>query len=113
LMALIIEVDRSLDHQLTQNAGLSHFGYTALARLSEAENRSLRMSDLASTANGSLSRLSQVIAKLEKKGWVTRSADPDDGRYTVATLTEIVSSVRLVSNPSSARDVAFPTGSCS
>ena len=88
LMALIIEVDRSLDHQLTQNAGLSHFGYTALARLSEAENRSLRMSDLASTANGSLSRLSQVIAKLEKKGWVTRSADPDDGRYTVATLTD-------------------------
>ena len=88
LMALIIEVDRSLDHQLTQNAGLSHFGYTALARLSEAENRSLRMSELASTANGSLSRLSQVIAKLEKKGWVTRSVDPDDGRYTVATLTD-------------------------
>ncbi|NWO16823.1 MAG: winged helix DNA-binding protein, partial [Corynebacterium sp.] len=29
-----------------------------------------------------------VIAKLEKKGWVTRSADPDDGRYTVATLTD-------------------------
>jgi len=88
LMALIIEVDRSLDHQLTRNAGLSHFGYTALARLSEADNRSLRMSELAETANGSLSRLSQVIAKLEKKGWVTRSADPDDGRYTVATLTD-------------------------
>lgn len=88
LMALIIEVDRSLDKQLNQNAGLSHFGYTALARLSEAENRQLRMSELASTANGSLSRLSQVIAKLEKKGWVTRSADPDDGRYTVATLTD-------------------------
>ncbi|MEY8578256.1 MarR family winged helix-turn-helix transcriptional regulator [Corynebacteriaceae bacterium 6-324] len=88
LMALIIEVDRSLDKQLNRNAGLSHFGYTALARLSEAENRQLRMSELASTANGSLSRLSQVIAKLEKKGWVTRSADPDDGRYTVATLTD-------------------------
>lgn len=88
LMALIIQVDRSLDHQLTQSAGLSHFGYTAMARLSEAEGRQLRMSDLASTANGSLSRLSQVIAKLEKKGWVERSADPDDGRYTVATLTD-------------------------
>ncbi|WP_313550548.1 MarR family transcriptional regulator [Corynebacterium sp.] len=88
LMALIIEVDRSLDKQLNRNAGLSHFGYTALARLSEAENRQLRMSELASTANGSLSRLSQVIAKLEKKGWVTRSADPEDGRYTVATLTD-------------------------
>src|SRR5699024_6038928 len=58
LMALIIEVDRSLDRHLTQNAGLSHFGYTALARLSEVENRSLRMIDLASTANGSLSRRS-------------------------------------------------------
>ena len=88
LMALIIEVDRSLDHQLNRNAGLSHFGYTALARLSEAEGRSLRMSELASTANGSLSRLSQVIAKLEKKGWVTRTADPEDGRYTIATLTD-------------------------
>src|SRR5699024_1214467 len=88
LMALIIEVERSLDQQLFHTAGLSHFGYSALVRLSDAENRSLRMSDLASTANGSLSRLSQVIAKLERKGWFSRSADPDEGRFTVATLTE-------------------------
>ncbi|MDY3127774.1 MAG: MarR family winged helix-turn-helix transcriptional regulator [Corynebacterium sp.] len=88
LMALIIGVDGSLDRNLLKEAGLSHFAYTVLARLSEAPGRSLRMSELASTANGSLSRLSQVVSKLEKQGWVVRGTDPYDGRCTVATLTD-------------------------
>jgi DNA-binding MarR family transcriptional regulator len=46
------------------------------------------MSQLAGLANGSLSRLSRVVDRLEKRGWVSRRPDPDDGRYTLATLTE-------------------------
>src|SRR5277367_3442026 len=46
------------------------------------------MSDLAILAEGSLPRLSQVVARLEKRGWVRRTPDPSDGRYTLAILTQ-------------------------
>jgi DNA-binding MarR family transcriptional regulator len=59
-----------------------------MAGLSESPDRTMRMSDLAMLANGSLSRVSHVINRLEKRGWVTRAPDPADGRYTLATLTD-------------------------
>jgi DNA-binding MarR family transcriptional regulator len=46
------------------------------------------MSDLADYADGSLPRLSQVVARLEKRGLVERRPDPADGRFTLATLTD-------------------------
>ena len=78
----------ALDAQLRRAAGISHFEYQVLAALSEAPERTLRMSDLAVLAEGSLSRLSQVVARLEKKKWVRRTPDPTDGRYTLAILTD-------------------------
>ncbi|WP_342671185.1 MarR family winged helix-turn-helix transcriptional regulator [Streptomyces chattanoogensis] len=42
----------------------------------------------AAFAQGSLPRLSQVVGRLEKRGWVRRNPDPTDGRYTVAALTD-------------------------
>jgi len=77
----------ALDAQLRRDAGISHFEYKALALLSEAPDRTLRMSELATWAGSSLPRLSQVIARLEQRGWVRRIPDPADGRYTLATLT--------------------------
>jgi DNA-binding MarR family transcriptional regulator len=47
------------------------------------------MSELATQAEGSLPRLSQVAARLEQRGWVRRTPDPADGRYTLATLTDL------------------------
>ena len=52
-----------------------------------APGRTLRMSALAAQAGGSLPRLSQVAARLEQRGWVRRTPDPADGRYTLVTLT--------------------------
>ena len=46
------------------------------------------MSELAIYANGSLQRLSRAVARLERRGWVTRRPDPADGRYTLAELTD-------------------------
>jgi DNA-binding MarR family transcriptional regulator len=48
----------------------------------------LRMSDLAGFANGSLSRLSHVVKRLEQRGWVQRRPFEEDGRITVAAITE-------------------------
>ena len=88
LGSLLVQLGPALDAQLRRDAGMTHFEYTVMSVLSEAADRTRRMSELAALADGSLSRLSQVVARLEKKGWVHRSPDPTDGRYTLATLTD-------------------------
>ncbi len=87
LASVLIKLPNALDAQLQRDAGISHFEYMVLAMLSEAPERTLRMSDLAVFANGSLSRLSHVVSRLEKLNWVRRAPDPGDGRYTLAILT--------------------------
>lgn len=87
LVSVLIRLPHSLDAQLLRDAGLSHFEYAVLSSLSEATDRTLRMSDLAGVTAGSLQRLSQVVARLEKRGLARRTPDPADGRYTLAILT--------------------------
>ena len=77
-----------LETQLKRDAGLSFFEYHVLAMLSEAEGRTRSMSDLARWSNSSLSRLSHVVTRLEKQGWVRRESCPDDRRATNAVLTD-------------------------
>jgi DNA-binding MarR family transcriptional regulator len=78
-----------LDAQLQRDADLTHFEYGVLFALGGAADHALRMSVLAGYANSSLTRLSRAVTRLEKKDWVRRSVDPSDGRYTVATLTDL------------------------
>ena len=87
LVGMLIKLPAALDAQLQRDASLSHFEYMVLSRLSEAPGHSLRMTDLAILANGSLSRLSHVVTRLERRGWVRRESCPADGRYTNAVLT--------------------------
>jgi DNA-binding MarR family transcriptional regulator len=87
-VSLLIKLPAALDAQLQRDSGLSHFEYNVLAGLSDVPGRSLRMSVLAAHTDGSLPRLSQVIARLERRGLVCRTPDPDDGRYTLAMLTD-------------------------
>jgi DNA-binding MarR family transcriptional regulator len=77
----------ALDAQLQHDSGITHFEYGIVYALSQADDLTLRMSALAEFANSSLSRLSRAVARLERKGWVTRETDPTDGRYTLASLT--------------------------
>lgn len=88
LVGIMTKLPAALDAQLQRDAGLSHFEYMVLAGLSEAPARTRRMSDLAGFTESGLPRLSQVVSRLEKRGWVNRSTDPVDGRITLATLTE-------------------------
>ncbi|MEV4641015.1 MarR family transcriptional regulator [Actinoplanes sp. NPDC049548] len=85
---LLLRLPAALDAQMQRDSGLSHFEYLVLANLSEAPQRTRRMSALAALASGSLSRLSHVVKRLEARGWVERTACPEDGRYTNAVLTE-------------------------
>nr|WP_300149818.1 MarR family transcriptional regulator [Propionicimonas sp.] len=88
LARLVSRLPAELDRQLQRDAGLSHFEYQVMAGLSQSPEHTLRMSRLAEFAEGQLPRLSQVVARLEKRGWVTRRSDPSDGRSTLATLTD-------------------------
>jgi DNA-binding MarR family transcriptional regulator len=77
-----------LDSQLQRDAEVTHFEYFTMAMLSEAPGRTLRMTSLASATNSTLPRLSHVVSRLEKRGYVDRAPCPDDRRATNATLTE-------------------------
>lgn len=77
----------ALDTKLHAAGKLSLFDYTVLAMLSEAEERFLPMSELAARTSASLSRLSHVVTKLQKRGWVERQPHPHDARVTIAHLT--------------------------
>ncbi|MPV51346.1 MarR family transcriptional regulator [Pseudactinotalea sp. HY160] len=88
LTALLTKLPGALDSQLERDAGLTFFEYMVLGMLAEAPEQRLRMSELAATTNGSLSRLSHVARRLENSGLVTREPDPADRRATVAILTD-------------------------
>ena len=88
LAGLMIKLPAALDAQLQRDAGVSHFEYLVMSGLSEAPSRKLRMSELAVLANGSLSRLSHVVKRLERQGWVRRVPCEFDRRATNAILTE-------------------------
>jgi DNA-binding MarR family transcriptional regulator len=87
-VGLLFRFPALLDAQLQKDAGISHFEYMVLSSLSEAPDRTLRMSQLAAMASGSVSRLSHVVSRLEAKGWVRREPSPGDGRSINAVLTE-------------------------
>src|SRR4051794_9353298 len=84
LCRLITKLPSALDTQLERDADLNFFEYLVMAVLSEQEDRTLRMSQLAALSNASLSRLSHVAKRLESRGYIQREPDPDDGRYTKA-----------------------------
>jgi DNA-binding MarR family transcriptional regulator len=87
MIAVVELLPGVLDAQLRHDAGLSHYEYQVLAMLSEAPERTLRMTALAIRTNATLPRLSHVVGRLEAKGLVERTPCPEDKRATNAVLT--------------------------
>jgi DNA-binding MarR family transcriptional regulator len=88
LAAVLELLPGALDSQLRRDADLTHFDYYVLAMLSEAPERTLRMTELAAWTNATLPRLSHVVRRLEDRGLVERIPCPEDGRATNARLTD-------------------------
>ncbi|WP_141959690.1 MarR family winged helix-turn-helix transcriptional regulator [Actinoallomurus bryophytorum] len=78
----------AIDAQLRRDSGMPHAYYEILVCLSDAENRTLRMAELAEATRVSASRLSHAIARLEERGWVCRQECPTDRRGQLAVLTD-------------------------
>ena len=85
---MIMELPAALESDLQRTTGLTTFEYLVSANLAEADERKLRVSELASSANSSLSRLSHVVGRLAGNGLVVKRVCAEDGRVSVVELTK-------------------------
>lgn len=76
-----------LDADLREH-GIDMGEYEILVVLEEAQDRRVRMSDLAESVHQSRSRLTHTIARMEKRNLVRRTLCPEDRRGVWAELTE-------------------------
>ncbi|MCH7232702.1 MarR family transcriptional regulator [Glycomyces sp. L485] len=81
-------VDRELDQQLKEEAGLSHLQYEILIWLNEAPDRAMRMTELAERLINSKSGLTYQIGQMEKAGLVRRRPCEWSGSGVMAELTD-------------------------
>jgi len=105
LVALITVLPAHLDSQLTRDSSITHFDYMVMSMLAEANDRTLRITELATRTNGTLSRLSHVLDRLEKRGYIERSACPEDKRAKNAKLTRAGLAAWLESAPNHLEEV--------
>lgn len=85
-LAAIAVIDDQLDAAL-RPYDLDLGEYEIMVKLSEAEERRLRMSELAQAVRQSRSRLTHTVARMEKKGLIERTSCPEDRRGVIAVLT--------------------------
>ena len=83
----VARIEDYLDRDL-RRFGLALAEYEIMVRLSEADDWSLRMSQLADDVHQTRSRLTHTISRMEKEGIVSRRSAPDDRRGVLAQLTE-------------------------
>jgi DNA-binding MarR family transcriptional regulator len=88
LAEVLFRLPAGLESQLQRDADLAMADYMVLVMLSERDGHCMRMSELATSASTSQSRLSRIVARLEAAGYVTREMAADDRRAVIATLTE-------------------------
>lgn len=78
----------ALDSQLLRDQGLTFFEFVVLAQLAELPDHSLRLTDLAAMTNSTPPRISRVVARLERDGFLERRVNAEDGRSRQVHLTE-------------------------
>jgi DNA-binding MarR family transcriptional regulator len=100
-----MQLFQQLDGELQHDAGLPLAYYQTLAMLSEAPDRTLRMSELALRTWSSRSRLSHAVDRLEERGWVRRLTCPEDRRGSYAQLTDEGFAVLQAAAPSHVESV--------
>ncbi|MGI9605463.1 MAG: MarR family winged helix-turn-helix transcriptional regulator [Acidimicrobiales bacterium] len=80
-------LDTELEKQLVSNHQMTHREYEILVRLDGAGGRK-RMLALAREIEASAPLITQTVAKLEARGWITRQASIGDGRGVDAVLLD-------------------------
>lgn len=78
----------TIEKQLQHDSAMSMQDYVIMAMLSESPDMRLRMTDLAFISHASPSRTSHAVDRLEARQWVRRERSDQDGRGSLAVLTE-------------------------
>jgi DNA-binding MarR family transcriptional regulator len=112
-------LQHAVDEHLRADGDLSYVQFQILARLVDAPEGRLRMTDLADGVVYSRSGLTYQAGLLEQRGLVTRAPSPEDERSVMVTITgagrELVAQVlpghvdrvrQLLFEPMKGRDVA-------
>jgi DNA-binding MarR family transcriptional regulator len=76
-----------LNRQLQAESGLSLPEYEVLVQLSEAPGGRLRPFQLGQALDWEQSRLSHMLSRVSRRGFVTREGCPGDGRGALVVLT--------------------------
>jgi DNA-binding MarR family transcriptional regulator len=87
LVSTITLLPAALESQLQRESGVSLYEFRVMAALLMQPDHTLQLKDLASVTDGSLSRLSHVVTRLGRRGWVRRYSERT-GRATQARLTD-------------------------
>jgi DNA-binding MarR family transcriptional regulator len=86
-LALNAEMMATLQRDMLAGSGLSNSDYQVLVVLVETAEGRMRVTDLAKVLQWERSRVSHHVARMEKRGLVSRLACEDDGRGADVSVT--------------------------
>lgn len=85
IMRMARLIARDADNRL-RGHGIGSAAFPVFGMLSKG--KPMTQADLARAANVEQPSMAQLLAKLEKQGWIERNPDPEDGRRSLVSLTE-------------------------
>ncbi|MBB5157242.1 MarR family winged helix-turn-helix transcriptional regulator [Saccharopolyspora phatthalungensis] len=88
LMESVSLLHHAVEQQVREAGDLSYVQFQLLARLADAPERQLTMTELADGVVYSRSGLTHQAGLLEKAGLITRCPSPDDQRATLVAITQ-------------------------
>jgi DNA-binding MarR family transcriptional regulator len=83
------ELSSALNAQLLHDAGLSGSEYAVLVPLSHTPDGVLRARELGGELGWDRSRLSHLVRRMEKRGFVAREECSEDARGSMVRLTDV------------------------
>jgi DNA-binding MarR family transcriptional regulator len=89
LLQMTGRLDAQLNRQLQDSSGLSMADYDVLVQLSEAPDVRMRVFELSDALHWEQSRLSHHLARMGKRGLITRQNCAEDRRGAFVVLTPI------------------------
>ncbi len=87
-LAMHAQLMARLSRQLQADSGLSLSDFEVLVQLTDRPEPRIRVGHLAAALQWEKSRLSHHLARMEKRGLISREGCPEDARGAFVTLTD-------------------------
>jgi DNA-binding MarR family transcriptional regulator len=87
LMRVVLALPRAVSADLVAAGGLGLTEHLVLQNLLDAQDRQLRVTELAFACGVSVSGITRIVHRLDRAGLTTRARSTLDGRGAVAALT--------------------------